>query len=366
MPVGIEDCADVARALVLGDRAALDAALARLEREPEAAAKALRASHLIELVGRALAATPAGPAPPALLEAMARQRPVQRADPATLIAAFEQVQACLEGSGIPVLLLKGVIFAERLYGGLDRRPQFDVDVLVARRDGRRARAALRRAGHEGLAYDLHSRTFRNRDGIKIDLHHCLRTAPAYRLDEEAWWRDRRDVAVAGRMLPTLSDEHTVLQLVLTGFEDLGQGMARIKQCLDLFLLARDLEASFDWAAFLERRARENVAGIAVNVLAIVLDVLDVHSAVPRLAAEIARRADDVCHHGRAEALRLLDGPHKAPSSFAWFARVYPGSIALYLARFWMAGFPANLVEVARPSLWRTLGQAARARPASRA
>lgn len=361
MPVGIEECAELARALVMRDDAALQSAFAHLERDPESAAKALRTSHLVELLRRTVAATPGLAPSPGLLEAMARQRPVQRAEPETLLLAFDEVRTCLERSGIPVLLLKGVVFAERLYGGLDRRPQFDVDVLVRRRDARAARETMKGAGYERLAYDLHSQTFRDRNGIKIDLHHCLRTAPAYRLDEEAWWRDAEERLVSGRRIPTLSDDHTLLQLVLTGFEDLGQGMARMKQCLDVFLLARDLDERFDWAAFLARRERENVRDVAVNVLALALDVLRARDQVPRLGAELARHVGEIRHRDRAEALRLLGGPSKAPASFAWFAQIYPGSIALYLARFWLAGFPANLTEAARPSLWRSVGHAARLR-----
>ena len=45
---------------------------------------------------------------------------------------------------------------------------------------------------------------------------------------------------------------------------------------------------------------------------------------------------------REEALALLAAPPKADASMVWFGRVYPGSLAHWLAWFWWGGFPANL------------------------
>jgi hypothetical protein len=42
-------------------------------------------------------------------------------------------------------------------------------------------------------------------------------------------------------------------------------------------------------------------------------------------------------------------------SLRWFARIYPGSMAVYLAWFWASGFPANLRQLGGPWLAQSLG-----------
>lgn len=114
----------------------------------------------------------------------------------------------------------------------------------------------------------------------------------------------------------------------------------MKQLVDPLLLVRDVDARTDWEGFLACRERENLAGITINVLA--LDVLDARAECPRLASVLDRRRDAVVHGDRAGALTLLAAPRKARANLAWFGRVYPGSLAHYLAWFWYGGFPANL------------------------
>src|SRR5262249_49533400 len=159
-------------------------------------------------------------------------------------------------------------FAERLYGGLRRRPQHDIDLLVRSRDFRRAARSFRRLGFARKGRDLHSLSF-IRDDVSVDVHRYLRWAPAYALDEAAIWDTALDVHVEGVAMRTLSDEHSLVMLAMAAFEDLGQGAAKLKQLLDLYLLLRRVDATFDWEAFFLRRERENLLAVTVNVLALV-------------------------------------------------------------------------------------------------
>ena len=62
--------------------------------------------------------------------------------------------------------------------------------------------------------------------------------------------------IDGRQIPTISDADTLLLLVLSIYEDAGQGAAKLKQLLDLLLLATDVDSTLDWVAFLDRRRRK--------------------------------------------------------------------------------------------------------------
>jgi hypothetical protein len=353
--MSIADYVAVAKEIGFGTPSSVAEAVAALEGPCDEVADRLRSHHLLGFVQRALReAGPEGHVSTELRDALASQRPIQRAAPEALLALFGEVRRTLATIGVDTLLLKGLLLAERLYGGIDRRPQFDVDVLVRRRELRRAARALVRAGFESQAYDLHSRTL-IRDGIKVDLHGSLRWAPAYRLAEGAVWADVREVAIAGTTVPALSDEYALVLLVLAAFEDLGQGTANLKQMLDIALFVRDVESRVEWEEFLTRRADETLLGPTVNVLALIVDVFAMATSVPALAATLARHATRVEHRGREAALALLGAEPKAAANLAWFARIYPGSITAWLAWFWASGFPENLGRLGRPWLEQALG-----------
>lgn len=351
----------VAKQIAFGSPDAVVAALAGISGAPREVAAALRSHHLLGFVQRAVReANAVDRLAPELVSALAAERPIQPAAPETLLATFDEVRRSLARAGIAVLMLKGLHLAERLYGGIDRRPQFDVDVLVRRRDLRRAVAVLARSGFAPQAYDLHSRTV-VRDGIKVDLHGALRWAPAYRLGGEGPWRRSQEVLIAGTPVPTLADEDTLVLLLLAAFEDLGQATANLRQALDVVLLLRDLDPAIDWHGFFASRARENLLAVSVNAIAVVLDAFAMRDAFSRLERELATHADRIVHPDREAALALLGAPPKAAESLRWFARVYPGSMLHYLAWFWASGFPANLRQIGRPWLAQTSGLVRRGR-----
>jgi hypothetical protein len=230
---------------------------------------------------------------PALADALASRRPVGRVPASTLLAAYADVRRALAADGIDLLVLKGFYFAERLYGGIDRRPQHDLDVLVRPRDFRRTLAALRALGFARRRRDLHSIAVRHGD-VQVDVHRHLRWAPVFAIDEAAVWRTALDVEVQGTAVRTLSDEYTLVFVLLAAFEDLGQGLAKLKQLLDVHLLLRAVDPTMDWEAFFARRMAENVLDVTVNVLAVCVALFEASDELPRLAAALADRASAAC------------------------------------------------------------------------
>ena len=148
--------------------------------------------------------------------------------------------------------------------------------------------------------------------------------------------------VGGLEARTLSDDYLAVLLVLGAFEDLGQGTARLKQMVDLYLLSKQLEQSCDWDAFFRRRESEGLADVAAAVIALVVALFDAQAEVPTLAAAVSRRGHRPDAAVARTALNLVFAARKSPDNLAWFQRVYPGSFPRFLLWFWLGGFPANV------------------------
>jgi hypothetical protein len=331
----------VAKHAGLNETSALLDALSGLEGTPAEVADRLKYHHVIRLVHCAVPDDVLrARLPPALVDALESRRRIGRVPVRTLLAAFDDLNRSLAAARVPVLLLKGFYFAERLYGGLDRRPQHDLDLLVPSKDFRCAVRGLRGLGFVRKSRDLHSLSF-IRDQISVDLHRYLRWAPAYALDEAAIWSTAVDVHVQGVAMRTLSDEYSLVMLATASFEDLGQGTCKLKPLLDLYLLLRQIDPTTDWEAFFARRERENLLAVTVNVLALATELFASDEELPRLGAALARRRHLCVLTDRDAVLALVFAPRKHDPNLMWFRRIYPGSMTHYLAWFWYAGFPAN-------------------------
>ncbi|HEY2388343.1 MAG TPA: nucleotidyltransferase family protein [Candidatus Binatia bacterium] len=327
----------LARSLGADDRLGIIEALARVAPDPDLV-PTLRRHHLIPILWTSVPETELRARFPAAAfahcEAAMRRR---RLEPAESLRLLDEVQRALAGAGIECMLLKGAYFAHRLYPAPERRAQHDVDVLVRRRMLAQAGARLAAIGFTTRWRDLHSVTWQ-RAAMQVDVHACFRNVPVYRLDEERIWRERNAWTIDGVAFTTPSDEDTLVLLALSLFQDLGLGSAKLKQLLDLYLLAAAIDAAFDWPRFLMRRRAEGTLPIVVNVLDLMMRLFDASGALPALACALAACADVAIAAHTDEALALLGADRGAVACKAWFFRVYPGS----LARYWLWLLPRKI------------------------
>lgn len=261
-----------------------------------------------------------------------------------VLAGFAEVSGALRSAGVEALVLKGPILAVRLYGGLERRPQADLDILVMRARRRDAERALRAIGYERARRDQHAFVLRRGDA-RVDLHWAIRSAPAYRFDEPSIWRDCPAAEVMGVPVRTLSDEYLLALLSVGLAEDAGIGMVKLKQLIDLWLLARELDDRLAWDAWFERRQPERIDEVAAAGLWLMLAATRGATEMPHLAAALgARTRRDGRDAAPQRALDLLAAPRHDPASRRWFADAYPGSLAVLRLHSLAAGLPHSLLE----------------------
>jgi hypothetical protein len=305
----------------------------------------------------------------AMLEAEQAAQPQRKQ---VLLELSEEIRTAFGAAEIPCLFLKGLYLGERFYGDVHRRHQYDVDVLVRPANfeaalnalaplgfdvttavgGKPVARRLRKIRTRGRERAPQTVTVRRGDGLKVDLHCRLKSRWFRGIDEEAAWAERRTFSVGGHEFETLSDEHTLLFLIVSICFDLRRGACRAKHFLDLYLVLGAFGQALDWERFLASREREGLLKVSVNVLAVFLTLWDCAGEFPGLALAIEQRRRRVELRDARDALALATRPRHSQENRVWFQRLCPGSPLAY----WSWRLTLDLPHTLRRARARTRGE----------
>lgn len=259
MTVLNEETIGLLRAAVLSDPDQRSAQIARLAREThgwDAAIDAADRHGILPILYSELVKNQVSISPRALMHA---QREFERnafhcfANTAELL----EILNSFEQTGISAMPFKGVVLASDLYGDKTLRRAGDLDLLIFRRDLEKATELLIERGYERTAGvfpddcgEIYEHAFvRASDGMVVELrwrlemsHPNLSRVRFNRdLGMEWVWPHRGGVVLAGKQVPTLSPEHTLLMLCMHGSKHLW---SRLTWVVDV---ARALAVrSLDW------------------------------------------------------------------------------------------------------------------------
>jgi hypothetical protein len=310
--------------------------------------------------------------PADLLEVLVTREASARRRNVALMDVTKRLSTALDDAGIESLFLKGLIFAERYYGDVHRRHQMDVDVLVRPAALDAALAALGASGFDTSIDQASGKPMQERlqrirrpgrhrvphavavggAEVGVDLHWCLRSRALTPRQEERIWASRTPTSLAGTPLHTLSDEYTLMFLLLSIGSDVKRGALSVKQFLDLYLLLRAREHEIDWKAFFARRAEEGLLRICVNVLAILVVVWNVREQFPELGQALEERRRLVELRDEAEAVALLERPKGNAENHLWRRRILPTSRWAGLALRLTIDLPHTLVRLGPSGYFR--------------
>jgi hypothetical protein len=305
--------------------------------------------------------------PADLLELADARRAAARRRNLALLDVSKQLVVVFNAAGIESLFLKGLVFAERFYGDVDRRHQMDVDVLVRPAAMENALAVLAEAGFDTIVdresgKPMHERLERirrpgrrrvphalgvRRGEVDVDLHWCLRSRALAPRQEESLWAHCSEASLAGTPVRTLSKEHTLMFLLLSIASDIKRGACRAKHFLDLHLFLHRLEREIDWDGFFVSRSKEGLLRLCVNVLAVFAVVWDCAEEFGGLRRALEQQRHLVDLRDKAEAVILLERPRGNRENRVWRRRVYPRSRWAGVASRWTLDLPYTLSRLAR-------------------
>ncbi|MBU0491227.1 MAG: nucleotidyltransferase family protein [Chloroflexi bacterium] len=205
----------------------------------------------------------------------------------------QRILKALRQASIPVLVLKGTLFAQTLYPSIGARPMCDLDLVIPLDQLAQVETVLSSFGYRSLGHGTRPLEYHLRYGGEVtygppqswppvDLHWHLifgewpRWATAV-ADEDFW----------GRAEPAIIDGIEVLQLavldsllhqvwhiaVVHGYTDMG-----LRSYVDLDRIIRAAGDSLDWTGFVELTRRVRMTTAAYLTLA--LCVQSLHTPVP--------------------------------------------------------------------------------------
>lgn len=230
-----------------------------------------------------------------------------------LAGELVRINKLLEAEGVGALAYKGPALAASAYGDLALRRFIDLDIIVRRRDVRRARDVLRALGFSatgGLAAsqeELLLRTQHNlalaRDGgrLTVELHWDVaqRRFADVPIGEGVWARAAA-VRVGGGEVKCLAPEELLVALCVHGARHFWERLAWVCDVAELIGSARDLDWTFALAFARDSRVERMLLlglGLASELLGAPLPEdlrrrAQSDAAATRLSREVARRMFD--------------------------------------------------------------------------
>ena len=274
----------------------------------------------------------------------------RRATQARLVDEMHRLLPEFRRRDIDVILLKGPYLAER-FSGIRRRAFLDLDLLVRGPQLRDAERLLVELGHERLSTMLlshslcarftHGFDFGNGD-VRLDLHWSLGAHGSYRIDHDRIWRRRLSRRLQdGTVAAVLSDQDALFFLLLSMFEDLDRGAARLRLFVDLYAVLTDLDATLDWDAFWIERRADRTASVCRSALGLYFAVFETEHLFPCAASSVRTTIDEMRRRPCAETQSLVEGSQAVIWNKLWALSRYENPVWLNLG-WWVVSLPFRL------------------------
>lgn len=215
------------------------------------------------------------------------------------LAGLSLLAPAVEAAGVPVIALKGLDLASRVYGDFGSRPMGDMDILVRPTDVAAMAEALRAQGFRAsttLRQTSHHLVFHSplRGGLPVELHWALgeKIGEADRADLlQAVWAQAEETTIAGAPFRVMGRplllvylchhlERHLFETPLTHIWDLGEVLQQAGE-------------AFDWPAFWRLCERFGQRKAAQAALHLATACLGIPNPAPPLPAHVQELFPDI-------------------------------------------------------------------------
>ena len=200
---------------------------------------------------------------------------------------LRQVLEVLRTRGLPVIVLKGAVLAEKVYGCSSLRPMSDVDLLVHHQDADTADAIVRSRGYVPSADPEVEDEMRAQDRqlarlagigkpVIFDIHsHIVEANNPLRFDISGFWERAVPTTVAGVPVSVLCPEDFITHLTINFFKDLRfNSFAALGELCDLSETVRQYSDSINWDLLVREVRAAGLEGPAFCALYLAQQITD--------------------------------------------------------------------------------------------
>jgi len=264
-----------------------------------------------------------------------------------LLREMTGLSGLLKKHGAEVIFLKGPIFAQRFYGDIDRRAMGDIDILIEKKNLAFFDRLLVENGFRRISIALFNKRvasryvhhFEYRKGdIDLELHWVLANHFSFNLDYAKVWGEKQRFLFKGRPFCILPDEYELVFQILSIFKDIDLGTIKYRSLLDCYVALKAVYDTVDWSDFFERRRRESIFPISLNVLDIVLDLFEARGDFLALSRYIDRNPESIKYLDTERKLKLLNGSGGVLNGKRWALGLYQAPLLKSLC-WWSASLP---------------------------
>jgi hypothetical protein len=267
-----------------------------------------------------------------------------------LVRELFRLSTLLKAAGHEFILLKGPYLAERFFGGVDRRPFSDLDILIRRKDIAAVERLLCANGFVSNSSTLLSRRLTTyftysfdfvKPNVAVDLHWRFSAQLTHHLDYQAIWQQKQGFTLGRHRFSVLPDEYEIVFNLISIFKDLEMGIGRLRSFIDLHFILSRVSDQIDWEAFREHRKREKVLLISVSILNLFFELFDCRDEFSKVAAMVAREERRIkvvpVNHYQA----LMEAVPGAARNKIWASDLYECS-RFSLFMWWVVGLPFRI------------------------
>lgn len=250
-----------------------------------------------------------------------------------------------------MLFLKGPFLAQHFYGNIDRRLISDIDILVkSKKDVEGLNSLLSEYG-----FKRQSLTFINKDltyyfthhfeykkqAINLDLHWALQSHFTFNFNYKKIWDKKQEISLQEQSFAVLSDEYTLVIILLAIFMDIQYGGLYFKSLIDAYMILKAINKAFDWELFFENRKKEGLFLISFGMLDLVINSLECHDEFKELTSYIEKNKTVIKYRGLGYSLNIFNRSRYSISAFRsklWAFKLYDSPVIMSFFWWIVSGF----------------------------
>ena len=246
-------------------------------------------------------------------------------DSMKLTSELIKINRVFNKKSIRLLLMKGPMLGNRLYGDVTKRTSRDLDILVSLEDVDRAIDALNELGYQSrysnkytakqmeyIYRQGHHFDFWNSEGIEIELH--WRISETWDAAFEDLWGNRREINYIGEKITILGENEELMFLIHHG---IGHGFHRMKWLIDIVELTK--QGCVRWPQVIDyanriKRLNELLAGIALCYAIEAFDMPDIFLEEIRFYQTKESIIINVCRESNENLLKAIQSAQRLINS----------------------------------------------------